>query len=281
MKIKEKISARMWKNIFNSVNDLICILSPDYEILFCNRAMNEFLQLTEKELIGRRCWEVIHSDVKKIKERQTQTTQLKNRWFRIKLDSVFDNEGNLTAIVHTAVDEDERERREDKLKEASLRDELTGLFNRRGFKTLAEQQIKIAHRSKSGLRLLFADLDGLKNINDTLGHAEGDLALKRVADALRDTFRREPDIIARYGGDEFAVLLALEEKSANKVEILISRLRENLESCSRQENLSYTLAISVGFVRYDPYRHSSIDDLLIRADRLMYAQKRANKKRKS
>ncbi|HEY0971402.1 MAG TPA: two-component regulator propeller domain-containing protein [Gemmatimonadales bacterium] len=99
-----------------------------------------------------------------------------------------------------------RAAREEVLRTMSLRDDLTGLYNRRGLLTLAEQQVRVASRDRRGFVLLFADLDGLKGINDTHGHAAGDRAITDAAALLRETFR-EADIIARLGGDEFVVLL--------------------------------------------------------------------------
>jgi len=162
---------------------------------------------------------------------------------------------------------------EETLRALALIDELTGLYNRRGFFTLAQQQLKTANRTKSRLALLFADFDGLKQINDTFGHPEGDRALIEVANATRETFR-ESDIIARIGGDEF-VVLAVETDGA-PAEILAARLQENLAAHNAREGRRYELALSVGLARYDPERPCSIDELLTQADRAMYERKRGN-----
>ncbi len=91
------------------------------------------------------------------------------------------------------------------LRGLSLTDELTGLLNRRGFTTIAQGHLRLASRTGQRFLLLFADVDGLKQINDTFGHHEGDLALARVSEVLRRTFRQS-DVVARFGGDEFAIL---------------------------------------------------------------------------
>ena len=98
-----------------------------------------------------------------------------------------------------------REKFEEELLSLSIKDPLTGLHNRRGFLSLAEQQLKLSARNKRGVLLYFADLDGLKWINDTLGHQEGDNAIIEIATILKEA-SRESDIIARLGGDEYAVL---------------------------------------------------------------------------
>jgi len=152
----------------------------------------------------------------------------------------------------------------------SLSDELTGLYNRRGFITLGGQQMKITARAEKSLLLIFADLDDLKGINDTFGHLEGDRALVDTSQLLRETFR-ESDIIARIGGDEFAVL-TVETPDAG-AEAVLGRLKKNLETRKKKYNRRYTLSLSVGTARYDPEQPSTIEELLARADRSMYEKK--------
>jgi diguanylate cyclase (GGDEF)-like protein len=171
--------------------------------------------------------------------------------------------------------EAERRRVEEVLRTLLLVDDLTGLYNRRGFLTLSQQQLKTADRMKIRMALLFADFDHLKRVNDTLGHPEGDRALIEIANVLKETFR-ESDIMARIGGDEF-VVLAIESDGA-PAEILATRLKENLEARNANGDRQYELSLSVGTARYDPERPCSIDELLTRADRLMYEQKRNNRK---
>ncbi len=161
------------------------------------------------------------------------------------------------------------------LRSLSLVDHLTGLYNRRGFLFLAQQQVKIADRMKRGMLLLFADLDDMKRINDTLGHREGDLALIETATILRDTFR-EADIIARIGGDEFAIITI--EARKDSADILTIRLQENLDARNAKGGRPYKLSISVGIARYDAERPCSIEELLAQADTLMYKQKQSRQR---
>lgn len=156
------------------------------------------------------------------------------------------------------------------LRAMSLVDELTGLHNRRGFVFLAQQHVKISSRTKRGMFLLFADLDDMKQINDRLGHQQGDLALTDTAGILKETFR-EADIIARIGGDEFAILAI--EAGKDSAEILEARLQANFDARNARGDRRYTLAISVGMARYDPFNPCSIDELMVRADASMYEQK--------
>jgi len=156
------------------------------------------------------------------------------------------------------------------IRNLTLRDELTGLYNRRGFFALVEYQFNMAKRSKTGLFMLYADLDNLKIINDTLGHQEGDRALIETADILRNNFRQS-DIIARIGGDEFVVFPV--GTSADCVDIILGRLQKTLEAYNAGNNRGYLLSISAGISFYDPELPCTIDDLLAAADRSMYERK--------
>jgi diguanylate cyclase (GGDEF)-like protein len=162
---------------------------------------------------------------------------------------------------------------EETLLALSLTDELTGLYNRRRFFILTEQCLKVAIRKKKKWMLLYIDMDDLKWINDHCGHSKGDQALIGLGTILKKTFR-ESDVIARIGGDEFAVLL---ESSDESEEMLMTRLYENITDFNTKVSQDYKLSISVGAVQFDPEYPISIDKLLSKADALMYAQKRKAK----
>lgn len=168
-----------------------------------------------------------------------------------------------------------RKQTEQTIRELSLEDELTGLRNRRGFMTLANAEFLLARRMKRGLALFYADLDGMKTINDTHGHAQGDNALRDVADILRKTFR-DSDIIARLGGDEFAVL-ALETRQ-QKPEQIIQRLNERISEHNRSQGRPYALSLSIGAVHVDPEAGMTMESMLARADAEMYRVKQARGK---
>jgi diguanylate cyclase (GGDEF)-like protein len=165
-------------------------------------------------------------------------------------------------------------RGEEALLALSLIDELTGLYNRRRFFVLTEQYLKLSVRTKKRLLLLFIDMDNLKWINDHYGHNEGDQALINLANILKKTFR-ESDIIARIGGDEFVVLSESTDESG---EIVMTRLYENIKDYNVKGSQRYILSISVGTTQFDPKYPISIDELLSKADALMYAQKRRRRK---
>jgi len=161
-------------------------------------------------------------------------------------------------------------RAEVKMRELALNDMLTGLYNRRGFLTFADQLLKLSDRAQRGLILIYADLDNLKKINDDYGHEAGDKALVSIADVLKQTFRNS-DVIGRVGGDEFAIL-ALEAK-AESLDALHKRLKENLKRTKYNVDSIHKLTFSLGIIYYNPERPQTIEELLRRADMLMYEEK--------
>ncbi|HKJ01551.1 MAG TPA: diguanylate cyclase response regulator [Longimicrobiales bacterium] len=169
----------------------------------------------------------------------------------------------------------ERHRLLSALRSLSLIDDLTGLYNRRGFADLGEQYLKLARRTTRGITIVFLDLDRFKTINDSLGHHVGDRALIKVADIMRATFRRS-DIIARLGGDEFAVLAL--EASGESAELLIDRLRERFREFNRAGREPYQLSVSIGLARHDGDMRMRLEDLLSEADTAMYEEKRGKRK---
>lgn len=154
------------------------------------------------------------------------------------------------------------------LESLSLMDDLTGLYNRRGFLALARHESRLALRNRIRFAIAFLDLDGLKQINDTLGHLEGDRALIEAAGVLKACFRTS-DVLARIGGDEFAVLVAdTDEKE------ITERIQERIDARNAASDRNYRLSFSLGIVSSGPQDNSTIEGLLTKADSLMYEQKR-------
>lgn len=253
----------------------------DYRFLEVNPAFEQLTGLNAQDLIGRTVLDVMPD---------TELHWIEN-YGRVAMTGNpvrFDNySGELSrfyeclaycprrgqfAVLFTDITD--RKKMEDEITAASITDQLTGLYNRRGFLTLAGLQLKLSDRNKKRLELFFADLDGLKQINDKLGHEEGDKALIEAANIFRGTFRTS-DIIARLGGDEFAVLAIDTGKVDSR--ILTARLQQLIDIRNNQKNRKYRLSISMGCSYYDLESPCSIDELIARADKLMYEQKQKKK----
>jgi diguanylate cyclase (GGDEF)-like protein len=161
---------------------------------------------------------------------------------------------------------------ESELSYLAITDELTGLYNRRGFLLLGSERMKLAHGVKKNLLLFFADLDNLKQINDQFGHKEGDQALLKTAEIFRNTFRNS-DITGRFGGDEFTALVI--EEYGQTADTISRRLQDNMAELAAN-NTQYPLSLSVGMTRYAAEMRSSLKKLLAQADQALYKQKQAN-----
>ena len=168
----------------------------------------------------------------------------------------------------------ERERYAAEVRTLSLRDELTGLLNRRGFMDLGQRQHEIARDTKRPFTLIFADLNGMKPINDQLGHAAGDGALRDTADILRKAFR-DVDLVARLGGDEFVVLA--DGADASHTERLERRVRDAIALFNASATRPFRISLSLGVAHFDPANPRPLGVLLAEADGGMYAQKRARR----
>ncbi|MGH9042183.1 MAG: sensor domain-containing diguanylate cyclase [Acidimicrobiia bacterium] len=160
----------------------------------------------------------------------------------------------------------EPKRVEEELARLALKDDLTGLANRRAFVTVGEQLLRVAQRAQETALLIYIDLDNMKQVNDTHGHAAGDQALIEVASLLRRTFR-ESDLVARPGGDEFAVFVP---RNGTEAKAGLERLRDALDA--RQDRFP-PVSLSIGVSTYEGDGPASIEDLIDRADAAMYAEK--------
>jgi len=257
----------------------------DGKFCFFNSNAASYTGYTPEELIGKDSMSIVHpEDREQLRknaiemlhgertlpyEFRLMTKGGQIRWLMETVTSIL-WEGK-RAILGNCMDLSERKRMEEEIKSLSITDPLTGLHNRRGFLTLAEQQLKLSNRGEGGMLLFFADLDGMKWINDTLGHEEGDKALIDVAVILRETFRTS-DIFARVGGDEFAILVI--DARGISPEIIMTRLQDQIDKHNNERSLHYKISISMGAAYYDPENPCSLDELMSRADKLMYKQKR-------
>jgi diguanylate cyclase (GGDEF)-like protein/PAS domain S-box-containing protein len=268
----------------------LVLTDSDGKFSFVNPAAARMLGYTPDDLIDREVASFVpkdqHAKLRRVDEERTKGVsgryelafQHKDGSRRVFLVSggprVQGAEFGGTLAVLTDITE--RKAMEEEIKALSLHDELTTLLNRRGFLTLAEQQLKTASRLKKRIALLYLDVDDLKRINDTGGHKLGDRALTEVAFNLKKSFR-ESDIVARMGGDEFSVLAM--ESTHLDADTLVSRLEEKLAFFNDRSSAEagFRLAVSIGVFTREPDQQATIEEMLSRADLLMYERKRARK----
>lgn len=286
-------SEEKFRMISNTAKDAIIMMDDRGNVTYWNRAAETIFGYTPEEVIGKELHIVLAPEryldayrkgmetfvttgrgtaIGKTVELVGLRKEGREIPIELSLSAVKLNERwNAIGIVR---DITKRKNLEAKLQDMSYRDELTGLYNRRGFIELAEQQLKIAERKGRGMILFFADLDDMKQINDQYGHQEGDRALRETATLLQAIFR-ESDIVARIGGDEF-VALTLETRTENAA-ILLARLAQYFSGRNAKGDLPYALSLSVGVASYDPAHPVTIDKLLAQGDTLMYEEKRKRK----
>jgi diguanylate cyclase (GGDEF)-like protein len=208
---------------------------------------------------------VVHEALKKPTPhaKLPQTGQLQREHLQILADKLYQK--NL-----------ELEKANERLRNLSLTDELTGLNNRRGFAILAAGLLKFARRANHPICLLYIDMDSLKHVNNTFGHAEGDTALTHFARILTETFR-DSDVIARLGGDEFAVLTI--DATESGIAIIHARLQSNVDAYNLISVRGYALSFSLGIIQVDLNSTVTVDTLLSQADAAMYEHKQSKQGR--
>ncbi|MET0285485.1 MAG: PAS domain S-box protein [Polyangiales bacterium] len=264
--------------LFESSLDVLVITSSDGTLARVNSAWTRLLGWSEAQTVGQNLRGFLHPEdaagvlaeldgAAGLCRSRLKTKDGGHRW--LEWNAVRTDEG-LFSVVRDIQRQVEMEHQ---LREASLTDELTKLCNRRGFMILGEQQLANASRHGRSLAIVFADLDGMKQINDQLGHDEGDRALIATADVLRTTFRRG-DILARLAGDEFAVLAELDDDSEN----VAARVLANIDRANAKIGKPYALAMSVGVVNSSPTDPRSLAELLLEADKRMYEVKRRRRR---
>lgn len=273
-----------WEETFNGISEAITIHDSDFNIIRANKTAEKMLGIPGQMLLSQKCYKSYHGldsppaicpSCTTMKTGIPSTREvfepLMNKHLEIKAFPRLINGIHFAGVIHVVRDITARKKLEEELRELSYTDELTGLYNRRGFFMLAEQQLKAVKRRERDAILLYADLDGLKTINDRWGHREGDTALKETASFFRELFR-ESDIIARIGGDEFVVLL--EESGNFSANTLENRFKAHLEMYnSNMNNAGYRLSVSIGIVSDDKAGFYSLDELMAKADHLMYEKK--------
>jgi diguanylate cyclase (GGDEF)-like protein/PAS domain S-box-containing protein len=283
-----RTSEEKYREILDNIDDGYYEVNLAGRFTFFNDVLPRFLDYTHEELLhtnfktvmdeenAKKVFEAFHVVyLTGVPDRLVEWESTKKDGSKVYVESsvfpVKDAEGKSVGFRGVVRDISERKKFQEKLHAMATTDELTGLCNRRGFITLAEQQLKYAERNKKKSMLAFVDLDGMKQINDIWGHEEGDRALINTANLLKQVFRKS-DIIARLGGDEFAVLAA--DVSETMPDVFLRRLQKLLDTHNSMKDQRYRLSMSVGSTFYEPDNPTSLDEIMSLADKLMYEDKR-------
>lgn len=250
--------------------DGILVIDKNYTICYANKSAEKIYNQSSENLIGT----PFGNPVVKGEKTEIETFDTSGAKHVVEMsvaEIVWEGE---TSYLASLRDISEHKKKQEALYALSNKDDVTGLYNRRGFQSLAIQHIKLAKQTKSGLIIVVLDIDGLKQINDRFGHMVGTKAIIETAEILQQTFR-ESDIISRLGGDEFVVLTTITIPDDFKV--IESRLKKIIMDHNAKKDRPYNLSISMGTAHYDPINPVSLNELLNQADKSMYAYKN-NKK---
>jgi diguanylate cyclase (GGDEF)-like protein/PAS domain S-box-containing protein len=285
-----------FERLFAVAPEGIVVLDHEDRVVRANRKFEEMFGYTIEEIVGRTINELIvppelQDQAIGLTNQVAQGTDIEEETIRCRSDgtrlhvSILGTpvivHGDQVAVYGIYRDITAQKATEEALRRLSTTDELTGLFNRRGFFMLAEQQRHLAVRKKSELLLLYIDIDDFKRINDEFGHLEGDRVLADLGEILRSCYRESDvlarvgdggGIMARMGGDEFVVLAF--EPGPDGERILTTRLKERLAQYNRRRHAQYQVAVSIGAARLVAEADVTIDSLLAAADTLMYDAKR-------
>jgi diguanylate cyclase (GGDEF)-like protein len=195
--------------------------------------------------------------------------QPNGRWYSVNAEPLFDSHGAVCGAVQVGRDITNPRAARFELQQQSATDALTGVYNRRGFMQIAGPAFETARQSGHHPAVFFIDLNGMKRVNDSFGHPEGDRLLMDLTWILRACFRTS-DIVGRLGGDEFVVLAP---DAADHADILRERLRAAVDQFNAASERSYRISISVGLSTSDPASSVGLADLVEQADKRMYEDK--------
>ena len=286
---KLRKARKMFASLFNSSPEATLYHDKEGRIININPRFTELFGYTPEEMRGRKIDEgMIHPPDKMEEAKEITEKALRGDFYcetiRKKKDSTLfpvsisiSNiviDGKFKGGIGIYIDITERKKLEGELEKLAHFDALTGCCNRGYGMGLLEQQIKLAHRKKYPLLLIYIDIDKFKYINDVFGHKEGDMVLKEGAKLFKSTLR-EIDIICRIGGDEF--LLIFPDSSLNDAPLIRERINKNLEKLNQSLNKLYKISFSIGLSVYDPSNPLSIEELIKIADENMYKEKKKKK----
>jgi diguanylate cyclase (GGDEF)-like protein/PAS domain S-box-containing protein len=291
--IESRRSERFLNTIFESINDPFNIIDSDFRIIKANEPYARMRGKTFKQLIGKRCYEVLQnrksvceecavkdtfdSGKPRTKEKLMSYTGDSPIWLEIYTYPIFNEMGKVMNVIEYTRDITQRKRSEaerdilvDRLQYLSRIDDLTGLLNRRVLIEKLEDEVRRIERYKSKLSLIICDIDYFKEINDKYGHDIGDKVLRMVSRLFTESIR-STDIIGRYGGDEFLVILP--ETNIEGAKEIAERIRSSVENFKfKVGEMLINPTVSLGIAEFNPEKED-VSELIKRADNALYIAK--------
>ncbi|NMM63678.1 diguanylate cyclase [Clostridium sp. P21] len=256
-----------YRAILESSKDALVVINYDKEILYLNPASKKLFGQNYKELII----DILNFDEIENSDKEITINYLDGNKIIANMCISEINWESKQAYLLSIRDVTDEVRLRERFKIQSLTDELTQLYNRRGFLSLVENKIEIAKCSKKSVTLFFIDIDGMKDINDKLSHNYGDYAIIGASTILKETFG-ENDIVARIGGDEFAILaMDVDEYEAKRI---INKIMEKQKDFNRNNEYCFNVSMSIGTAYFNSEEPININELMEKADKKMYENKK-------
>lgn len=275
--------------VFNTAANGMRIVDATHVIQRVNKAFCDMVNKTSEEIVGKKCYEILPGPNCGTKSCPLDCLASGAASFKTKMQkkiapdkdiecivtaaALRNRNGKFTGFVEDFQDITLFRKMEQKLRDIAITDELTAIYNRRGFLLFAEKQLAAVRRSEQDAFVTYLDIDNLKTINDLQGHKVGDLAIQTTARLLKEMFR-QPDVVSRLGGDEFAIFTSC-QAGTNSDEAISRRLVEAVEEVNAKGDLSFEMSISFGIAKFR--EKDSLERLMNRADEKMYQAKRKKK----
>lgn len=268
-----------YRSMVDTSEDSIYLLDREYRYLFINRRHLERLNRTAEQCLGKRYGEFhLPEETTRLERAVDQVFSLNKTcqhdykslgsagYFLRTLSPVIDHSNTVIAVAVISRNFSRRKKLDEDLATFAITDDLTGLFNRRGFFLMAEEKLQQADQQKQRLLVLLADIDNLDLINEAFGIEEGDRIIQASAEIISEHFA-DCDLVARIGGDGFVVFKS--GAGVDELATISEALQQKIDALNNRRALDLQLSISLGVAQYDPNEPCSVDYLLVQADKSM------------